>query len=238
MKRLLSIALIALMAVAFAIAPAQAEWDYFANDVASVVGINAVVAPGVSGYQFIPTHLSFLTKDTSVQLYVSSPTGSSILTASTDAAGATTILLANATATDWGVATHSVYTLTTATDPNSATIVYMGQVASTASTDGTNELITVAGGQGIQTSGATLYKAARITGDLLYGTEADVTTVFFAPDLNGGVGTVAGVLAQFYPIDMLPSGRVGKDYIVTVTGNASTTTGIIYAFKGYYKSYR
>jgi len=238
MKRFLTILTVALVAITCMVAPAQAEWDFFAYDAASVVGISAVVAPGVSGYQFVPTHLSILPKDTAVELYVSAPTGGTVLSASTDTAGATTILIVNATAVNWGVATNSIYTKTASTDPNSATLVYLGQVASTAGTDGTNELVTVAGGQGGQTSGATLYKAARRTGDLLFGTEVDANPIIFSDTNYGTGGTWAGLATQFYPIEMLPSGLVGEDYIVTVVGNASTTTGVIYSLKGYYKPYR
>ncbi len=225
------------LAISFAMAvPAMAGgWTFYGQDAASVTGVNNVCVPAVKGRTFVAEGMAILPKDSAVTLAVYGGTGTYAIAATSQSSGSVTISITNGTNVDKTVAGQVLYTVTNISqDPMVETIVFLGTVASTASsaTRGT-ELVTVAGGSGALAISARVRIASIISAaDLLFGTEVDANPIIFSGSNYSSGGTWAGLATQFYPIEVLTPSRRGKDTCYVVAGNGSTTTGAIYYLTG------
>lgn len=239
MKRLTIILLALVMAFALA-GPAQAEWVYSDYDAAGVVGHVNLCAPGIHAFQFVPDSLMVLPGDTDLTLYVYGETGSTAVASSVRSAEATTIAVTNATNTDWATAGRAIYSVKDNTDPNDATLLFFGIVASTdASASRGNEVITVAGGAEAVVKGVTIKKMAVISGNIMFGTEVSGDPVIFAEDGVNYTTTTTwyGIGSTFVPVDFLPPGDMGDDvcYVPLNPSGSTTDSGLL---RGHYVKFK
>ena len=122
MKKSLTIALVTILAVAsIAFAGQWYVWQY---DAASVLGNAYAIAPGVSGYQFVPDLVSFTGVDTDTSFEVYSEVDSGVLSTAS-AVTLTTVTIVNATNTAKATAGDVMYKFTgQSSDPNDGTLVW------------------------------------------------------------------------------------------------------------------